>query len=410
MPPLCIVKVKTMKSVESMATYLGPPAALWTYQDKGWMENSLGLEWFKDVFLKNCGPTRPQLLLMDSHSSHEVLELLELAQEENIHIFALPPHTTQILQPLDTNVFKPFKSLYNKSCSEFLFSNPSKVIDKQSFPLMLSKAWEVMRDEALIKKAFATTGIFPPNPFAISEDHFLPAQALDRPPPPSAQHLPSPDQPLESPDQPLQSPELPQSPDQPLQSPELPSHDQPLQSSELPQSHDQPHPQAPQPSLSCDQYYPSSLQLHLPPDEPLQHQEENLRPSTIDSALTENLANEVQPATDILTQALELSGIGQMLDLQNPLEDGELFDPNTEWNAAVQNIFSVPTSSPSNQNRRKCNGGSSISSHRLLTSDEIVNQKQEKQREKERAEAEKNKEKESEGGKEKNEPVKEKED
>ena len=193
-------------------------------------------------------------------------------------------------------------------------------------------------------------------------------------------------------------------------SPELPSHDQPLQSSELPQSHDQPHPQAPQPSLSCDQYYPSSLQLHLPPDEPLQHQEENLRPSTIDSALTENLANEVQPATDILTQALELSGIGQMLDLQNPLEDGELFDPNTEWNAAVQNIFSVPTSSPSNQNRRKCNGGSSISSHRLLTSDEIVNQKQEKQREKERAEAEKNKEKESEGGKEKNEPVKEKED
>ncbi|KAK3800980.1 hypothetical protein RRG08_001228 [Elysia crispata] len=103
-------------------------------------------------FSQELWTNKTPAVLMDSHSSHEVLELLELAREENIHILALPHHTTQILQPLDTNVFKPFKSLYDKSCSEFLFSNPSKVIDKQSFPLMLSKAWEVMRDEALIKK------------------------------------------------------------------------------------------------------------------------------------------------------------------------------------------------------------------------------------------------------------------
>ena len=36
---------------------------------------------------------------MDGHSSHDVLEILEKAKEKDIHIVALPPHTTQQLQP-----------------------------------------------------------------------------------------------------------------------------------------------------------------------------------------------------------------------------------------------------------------------------------------------------------------------
>ena len=100
MPSLPIVKGKTEMSVTNFATFLGPPEAKWTHQTKGWTDNSLGVEWFKQVFLQNCGKERPILLLLDSHSSHEVLELLELAVEQEIHIFALPPHTTQRLQPL----------------------------------------------------------------------------------------------------------------------------------------------------------------------------------------------------------------------------------------------------------------------------------------------------------------------
>ena len=145
------------------------------------MENTLGVEWFKKVFIPNSGTTRPQLLLLDSHTSHEVLELLELAKEQQIHVFALPPHTTHRLQPLDTNLFMPFKAKYNEACTEFMNANPSKVIDKHSFPLMLKEAWSVFSSTEKIKKSFRTTGIWPLNPAAISEETFAPAVALSRP-------------------------------------------------------------------------------------------------------------------------------------------------------------------------------------------------------------------------------------
>ena len=58
MPPLFAVKGKTVKSVQSFATRDAPEGAVWTFQANAWMENSLGLEWFCDVFLKNCGPAR----------------------------------------------------------------------------------------------------------------------------------------------------------------------------------------------------------------------------------------------------------------------------------------------------------------------------------------------------------------
>jgi hypothetical protein len=58
------------------------------------MDDNIGEQWFNDVFIKFCGPARPQLLILDGHSSHETLAILIRAMEENIHILSLPPHTT----------------------------------------------------------------------------------------------------------------------------------------------------------------------------------------------------------------------------------------------------------------------------------------------------------------------------
>ena len=46
------------------------------------------------------------------HSSHKVVELLQLASHEIIHLFVLPTHMTQELQPLDKVVFEPLKETY----------------------------------------------------------------------------------------------------------------------------------------------------------------------------------------------------------------------------------------------------------------------------------------------------------
>ncbi|CAG2187086.1 unnamed protein product [Mytilus edulis] len=100
LPPLCVVKGKTTKSLESEATVDGQDGTLWTYQEKAWRCDILG-----DIFIKNCGPKRTQLLIMDSHGSHETLGLLDEAKKENIIVMALPPYTSHHLQPLDKSVF-----------------------------------------------------------------------------------------------------------------------------------------------------------------------------------------------------------------------------------------------------------------------------------------------------------------
>ena len=113
MPPMLIVKGKTSKSLFGYNTADSPDNTLWTYQAKAWMNEDLGEQWFRGVFLANCGPHRPQLLLLDGHGSHETLALLQLTAKENIHLLAFLPHTTHFLQPLDRSVFGPFNKAYN---------------------------------------------------------------------------------------------------------------------------------------------------------------------------------------------------------------------------------------------------------------------------------------------------------
>ncbi|OWF47842.1 uncharacterized protein LOC110453826 [Mizuhopecten yessoensis] len=120
MSPMLIVKGKTSVSVHGFNTEAAPPGSKWAWQENGWMNDKLGEQCFRDVFLKECGSARSQLLLLDEHSSHESFAILQLASENDVQIMCLPPHTTHILQPLDRTVFGPFSAEYNKACSAFI--------------------------------------------------------------------------------------------------------------------------------------------------------------------------------------------------------------------------------------------------------------------------------------------------
>ncbi|XP_045210605.2 jerky protein homolog-like [Mercenaria mercenaria] len=97
MPPMFVVKGKTSRSLYGFNTSAAPIGTRWAWQKNGWMDDNLGERWFNEVFLEFCGSERPQLLILDGHSSHETLGILMRAMEENIHILALPPHTTHAL-------------------------------------------------------------------------------------------------------------------------------------------------------------------------------------------------------------------------------------------------------------------------------------------------------------------------
>ena len=74
------------------------------------------------VFIPFVDKTREKgqkvLLLLDGHSSHESLETIELAAANGVEIFALPPHMTHILQPMNMGSFSSIKLNWNKAQEE----------------------------------------------------------------------------------------------------------------------------------------------------------------------------------------------------------------------------------------------------------------------------------------------------
>ena len=96
-PPFVIFnrKMKTKLAVgEVPNTYYG-------YSKNGWMDMELFHDWFVNHFLCYAPSERPLLLLLDGCSSHFCPDMVKLAASEQVVLFVLPPHTTQVSQPLD---------------------------------------------------------------------------------------------------------------------------------------------------------------------------------------------------------------------------------------------------------------------------------------------------------------------
>ena len=79
----------------------GPDDTSYAKSSSGWIDSELFLHWFKTFFLKFAVPEQPLVLLADGHKSHENMELIDCARENNIILLCLPHHTTHALHLLD---------------------------------------------------------------------------------------------------------------------------------------------------------------------------------------------------------------------------------------------------------------------------------------------------------------------
>ena len=145
------------------------------------MTEAICQSWFEEIFLKECGPERPQLLICDSHNSHEALNLIETAKANDIHILALPPRTTHTVQPLDKSVFGPLNSFFNEACTEYLSSHPINTISKWSFPRLIPRALERSMTSRNIISGFASCGIYPYSCSPLRNEEMMPSRVFDRP-------------------------------------------------------------------------------------------------------------------------------------------------------------------------------------------------------------------------------------
>ncbi len=76
-------------------------------------------------------------------------------------IFALPPNTTHLSQPLDKGCFGPLKSHWREVCHRFISENPGKVVTRYSFSNLLRQAWMSSMTMKNVIAGFKTTGIYP---------------------------------------------------------------------------------------------------------------------------------------------------------------------------------------------------------------------------------------------------------
>ena len=337
MSPMVIVKGKTKRSLMSWKTEDAPPNTKWAFQSKLYMDQNLGVEWFQNVFLKECGPERPQLLIVDSHCSHEPLELLEIARKEKITLLSLPSHCTHHLQPWDKSMFAPLKSKYNQLCSDFMSENRCHNVTRQTWPSLFAKAWGESVMALNMVSGFALTGVCPFNPKAIPDTAFLPSTTEA-------------------------------------------SQMQTQDDNDIPDSNATKDGNETVPQLDCEgQVVQVAAEVHAPPINSIQNEKEIV--------LEFPFQNE-NGDQQTLTLPVCISDEGIMpvensdIDLENmSLVETDISDlPSELWTSDLESLFLLKGATETPSVRRK----SSATSSRILTSNEVIQAKKEKEEQKEK--------------------------
>jgi hypothetical protein len=111
-----------------------------------------------DAQTKDKAGGQTRVLLMDGHSSHYTLELLEYARTHGIVILGYPPHCTHALQGLDVVCFAKMKNEFNQEINKFEDLHKTRVT-KADFAGVFGQAFLQAFTEDTIKAAFAATGV-----------------------------------------------------------------------------------------------------------------------------------------------------------------------------------------------------------------------------------------------------------
>ncbi|KAF7281087.1 hypothetical protein GWI33_005145 [Rhynchophorus ferrugineus] len=67
-------------------------------------------------------------------------DVLDFCKEVGIVVMTFPPHCSRKLQPLDLTVYGPLKNYYNKALTDWMVSNPGKIVTIYKIPKLTAIA------------------------------------------------------------------------------------------------------------------------------------------------------------------------------------------------------------------------------------------------------------------------------
>ena len=107
LPPLLVFQGKNLQSTWKGQNDL--KGTMYAVSENGWIDGNIFHGWL--VKFTQCVKKRPLLLIVDGYVSHVSTNVIKIAMDENITLLKLPPHTTDLLQPLDVTCFAPLKKM-----------------------------------------------------------------------------------------------------------------------------------------------------------------------------------------------------------------------------------------------------------------------------------------------------------
>ena len=167
-PPMFIFARQRMSDLLSRH---GPPGAIYKVSKKGWINESLFVEWLQHfVRFTQAKPDNPVLLILDNHTSHISVSASRFCENNGISILTIPPHTSHKVQPLDVTFFKPLKSRFSAECDLAMRQEYGRKITQYDLAELFHKAYAKSCKMETAQNGFSKTGIFPLNPDAFSEE------------------------------------------------------------------------------------------------------------------------------------------------------------------------------------------------------------------------------------------------
>ena len=157
----------------------GVPGAYFGKSQNGWMTTELFYGWLVNHFALQIPPRRPVVLLVDGHSTHIDIEISRFCQKNEILLYCLPPHSSQITQPLDVGFYGPFKQSWKKAVAKYSVENVGKSVTKEMFARVFREAYDNTVKVGTIVNAFRNAGIFPVNFEAIRPSKFTPSSVYN---------------------------------------------------------------------------------------------------------------------------------------------------------------------------------------------------------------------------------------
>ncbi|XP_071847471.1 tigger transposable element-derived protein 2-like [Apostichopus japonicus] len=173
LPPYFLFKGTRPNSWDPLAG--APPKSVAYFTESGWMTQTSFQYWFQNQFVQNIGNERPLVLLLDSHEGHIAYDLFQTAEESNIHLYRFLPNATHFLQPLDVGVFGHMKRSYWDYLRKWVARNPGETITQRNVSRIIGNIWEDLERPGLIRKSFLSSGIFPVNRAAVTDEMTMPS-------------------------------------------------------------------------------------------------------------------------------------------------------------------------------------------------------------------------------------------